>query len=78
MGTKSVYWRDHEDLYLEENYSGPSSIPELAKALGRTEFATERRAKMLIVSSPEKKREAEIVSCNRHLADLMREGSRWR
>ena len=77
MGTKSIYWRDHEDFYIEENYDGPSSIPAIAKHLGRTEFATERRAKMIIIRSPEKSRESQITACERHLEDLKRAGGRW-
>jgi hypothetical protein len=77
MATKSIYWRDHEDFYIEENYDGPASIPAIAKHLGRTEFATERRAKLITINSPEKKRAAEILACDRHLEDLKRSGGHW-
>jgi hypothetical protein len=70
-------WTEEEDSFIEENYSGLFSIPIMARALGRTEVATERRIR-IIHSQPAKIGEdADLMACIKHGEDLKRSGKRW-
>jgi len=70
-------WTEADDNYLEANYSGLLSISEIAKELGRTYMATERRIK-IIHSQPSKIAiDRDLLACIRHGEDLKQSGGRW-
>ena len=71
-------WTEAEDAYIEENYTGLLSISEIAKELGRTCVATERRIK-IIHSQPLKiTTDKDLIACLQHGEDLRLSGGRWR
>lgn len=71
-------WTEQDDAYIEENYTGLLSISEIAKELGRTYVATERRIKMIHSQPPKIAADRDIIACLRHGEDLKASGGRWR
>lgn len=70
-------WTEEEDKHLTDNYAGAWSIPEIAKALGRSDTSVVKRAAIIIAAKSDKRAEAIKRSCIMHSLDLLRSGGRF-
>lgn len=70
-------WTEEEDSFIEENYSGLFSIPIMARALGRTEVATERRIRTIHSQPVKIGEDRNFIACVKHGEDLLMSGKRW-
>lgn len=74
---KENRWRKEEDDYIEENYTGSSSIPSISEKLGRSIASVKRRAMILISEGPEFQESRMRKMCDLHAKDLAASGGRW-
>ena len=74
------FWSDDDIRYLFANCKGYSTIPSIAKALGRTELAVARRVALAMSSRDGMGKQGKInerQACIMHSLDLMRSGGRF-
>jgi hypothetical protein len=71
-------WNTEEDIHLETFYTGYASIPEIARALKRTESSVAHRVAITIAGTGNKRQEDEKKACLLHSLDLMKSGGRFK